>query len=124
MKPLFKFLMEKTGYSSNPQSKKKGYYMQHESGHSLQTFSGKHASGLKKDGPIVTTRSLSGKPIVHDSVSEESILPLPSREHHITKTTEIMVTRGSPAYDAQRERMGWVLGGDPALPERRIEDRV
>jgi len=124
MRPLFRILVEKTLYASNSQSKKKGYYMRQESGHSLQTFKGKRASGLKKDSTVVTTRSLSGKPPMYDSRSEEeSILPLP-KDQHITKTTEIRVTRGSPGHDVQRDGMGWAAGGETALPERRIEDRV
>lgn len=98
--------------------------MRQESGHLLQTFHGKRASGLKKDGTVVTTRSLSGKPTMHDSRSEEeSILPLPN-DQHITKTTEIRVTRGSPGHDVQCDGMGWAAGDEAALPERRIEDRV
>lgn len=115
--------MERTLYSSKARSKDKGYYMRHEFGHSLQTFGDENTSSAKKNGPIVTARSMSRKPTVRNSLSEESIIPLPNCQH-ITKTTEITVTRESPAYDAQRDDMRWGAGGEAASQEQRIEDRI
>ncbi len=122
MRPLF-ILLERSGFSSNTQSEKKGYYIGQESGHLLQTFIDEHASGLTKDSTIITTHSLSGKPTVHDSLSKKRFAPLPNSQN-ITKTTDLRVLRGSPDHDARRSGMGWAVGGEAALLERRIEDRV
>ena len=78
------------------------------------------------DGLIITTRRLSSKTVAGtgtpDSDSVESILPLPN--HHIVKTTEVRVIDAQPDDYARREGTGWSVGGEPGVPEWRIEDRV
>jgi len=122
LKPLFKAMLDKSGYSSDKNRKRdtRGYYVQDsKQGHSLTTFrrgerDGPHGGLARNEANISATASKSSANVMSTEIpSEESILPLQS--NGIMKTMQIQI---------QSEERDLTHRKDSFSKPRSVEDRV